>query len=98
MGPWVVTADEIPDPQSLALKCWVNDELRQSANTSEMIFPIKEQIEYLSTAMTLEPGDLLATGTPSGVGMAMEPKGLMKSGDVVRCEVEKIGTIENTVL
>jgi len=98
VGPWVVTVDEIPDPQSLDLKCWVNGELRQSSNTKKMIFPIKEQIEYLSTAMTLETGDILATGTPSGVGMAMEPTGLMKSGDVVKCEVERIGAIESKVL
>jgi len=98
VGPWVVTADEIPDPHCLGLSCSVNGELRQSANTSEMIFDIRDQIEYLSTAMTLEPGDLLATGTPAGVGMAMKPPGLLNSGDVVRCEIDGIGAIENRVL
>ena len=97
VGPWIVTADEIPDPQNLDLRCWVNGELRQSSNTRHMIHPIAEQIAYLSTAFTLEPGDLLATGTPEGVGIAMDPPRFLQSGDVVRCEIEKIGAIENRV-
>lgn len=98
IGPWIVTADEIRDPQSLDLRCFVNGELRQSSNTAMMIYSISHQIEYLSTAFTLEPGDLIATGTPEGVGIAMTPPRFLESGDVVRCEIERIGTIENRVV
>lgn len=97
IGPWIVTADEIADPQSLDLRCFVNGELRQSSNTAMMIYSISSQIEYLSTAFTLEPGDLIATGTPEGVGIAMTPPRFLESGDVVRCEIERIGAIENRV-
>lgn len=97
IGPWIVTADEIPDPQALDLKCWVNGDLRQSNNTGQMIHPLAKQIAYLSTAFTLEPGDLIATGTPEGVGIGMEPQRFLQPGDIVRCEVERIGTIENRV-
>ncbi len=97
IGPWIVTADEISDPQQLDLRCSVNGELRQSSNTSEMIHSIADQISYLSTAFTLEPGDLIATGTPEGVGVAMDPPVFLQSGDVVRCEIESIGAIENRV-
>lgn len=97
IGPWIVTADEITDPQSLDLRSFVNGELRQSSNTAMMIYSISRQIEYLSTAFTLEPGDLIATGTPEGVGIAMTPPRFLKSGDVVRCEIERIGMIENRV-
>lgn len=97
IGPWIVTADEIADPQALDLRCFVNGELRQSNNTANMIHPIARQIAYLSTAFTLEPGDLIATGTPEGVGVGMEPPRFLQSGDVVRCEVESIGAIENKV-
>jgi 2-keto-4-pentenoate hydratase/2-oxohepta-3-ene-1,7-dioic acid hydratase in catechol pathway len=97
IGPWIITADEIADPQSLDLRCYVNGELRQSSNTAQMIHPIAEQIQYLSTAFTLEPGDLIATGTPEGVGVGMEPPCFLKPGDVVRCEVDGIGVIENKV-
>ena len=97
VGPWIVTADEIPDPQALPLRSFVNGELRQSSNTSDMSFSVAEQVEYLSTAFTLEPGDLLATGTPEGVGMAMDPPQFLQEGDVVRCEVDRIGAIENRV-
>lgn len=97
IGPWIVTADEIADPQSLDLRCFVNGELRQSSNTAMMIYSISSQIEYLSTAFTLEPGDLIATGTPEGVGIAMTPPRFLESGDVVRCEIERIGVIENRV-
>lgn len=98
IGPWIVTADEIPDPQTLGLRCFVNGELRQSSNTADMSFSVAEQIEYLSTAFTLEPGDLIATGTPEGVGMAMDPPQFLQPGDVVRCEVDGIGAIENRVV
>ena len=97
IGPWIVTADELPDPHDLALKCFVNGELRQSTNTGGMIYNIWAQIHYLSTAFTLEAGDLLATGTPEGVGAGMNPPQLLKSGDVVRCEIDGIGAIENRV-
>ena len=98
IGPWIVTADEIPDPHKLALRCFVNGQLRQESNTSELIFNIWHQIAYLSTAFTIEPGDLLATGTPEGVGAGMSPPQFMKPGDVVRCEIDGIGAIENKVV
>ncbi|WP_068077667.1 fumarylacetoacetate hydrolase family protein [Novosphingobium lentum] len=97
IGPWIVTADEIADPQALDLTCHVNGERRQANNTAEMIHRIDAQIEYLSTAFTLEPGDLIATGTPEGVGVGMQPQVFLKPGDVVRCEVACIGVIENHV-
>lgn len=95
IGPWIVTADEIADCQDLALTCSVNGEPRQSSRTSQMIATVAEQIAYLSTAFTLEPGDLLATGTPEGVGIGFEPPRYLRPGDVVRCEIEGIGVIEN---
>ena len=97
IGPWIVTADEIPDPHALDLRCYVNGEIRQSSNTREMIHNVYKQIEYLSTAFTLESGDLLATGTPEGVGIGMSPATFLKVGDVVRCEIDGVGAIENNV-
>ncbi|MDB5583098.1 MAG: hypothetical protein JWR80_8274 [Bradyrhizobium sp.] len=97
IGPWIVTADEIADPQALDLRCFVNGELRQSSNTANMINGIAAQIAYLTTAFTLEPGDLIATGTPEGVGVGMEPPRFLARGDVVRCEIDGIGAIENRV-
>ncbi len=98
VGPWIVTADEIEDPHNLDIKTWVNAEQRQSHNTSQMIFDCYYLVEYLSTVMTLEPGDIIATGTGSGVGVKMKPRGYMKPGDVVRIEIEKIGILENPVI
>jgi 2-keto-4-pentenoate hydratase/2-oxohepta-3-ene-1,7-dioic acid hydratase in catechol pathway len=98
IGPWIVTADEIPDPHALKLRCWVNGELRQESQTGEMIFNVWQQIAYISTAFTLEPGDLIATGTPEGVGAGMQPPRFLQPGDVVRCEVEGVGVIENKVI
>ena len=98
IGPWIVTADEIPDPHSLDLRCLVNGKVRQASNTRHMIANVWDQIAHLSTAFTLEPGDLLATGTPEGVGVGMEPPQFLQAGDVVRCEVEGIGAIENRVV
>jgi len=98
IGPWIVTADEVPDPQALDFRCLVNGEVRQQSNTVHMIYSVAEQIEYLSTAFTLEPGDLIATGTPEGVGAAMEPPVYLQPGDVVRCEIDGIGAIENKVV
>jgi len=97
IGPWIVTADEVPDPHSLRLQCFVNGEVRQASDTGQMIFNIWQQIAYLSTAFTLESGDLLATGTPEGVGVGMQPPRFLQPGDVVRCEIERIGVIENHV-
>ncbi|MEI6503914.1 MAG: fumarylacetoacetate hydrolase family protein, partial [Armatimonadota bacterium] len=93
----IVTADEIPDPHALKLRCYVNGELRQSSDTSHLIFNVWQQIAYLSSAFTLEPGDLLATGTPEGVGIGMQPPQFLRPGDVVRCEIDGIGAIENRV-
>jgi 2-keto-4-pentenoate hydratase/2-oxohepta-3-ene-1,7-dioic acid hydratase in catechol pathway len=98
IGPWIVTADEVPDPHNLALRCFVNGELRQSNNTSQMIHDLWAQIAYLSTAFTLEPGDLIATGTPEGVGVGMEPQRFLEPGDIIRCEIDGIGAIENRVV
>ncbi|MCA8295546.1 fumarylacetoacetate hydrolase family protein [Burkholderia sp. AU30198] len=97
LGPWMVTADEIPDPHALQVRTWVNGELRQDGNTAEMRFNIFEQIEELSSAMTLEPGDVLATGTPAGIGAARQPPLFLSPGDVVRMQIEGIGEIENRV-
>jgi 2-keto-4-pentenoate hydratase/2-oxohepta-3-ene-1,7-dioic acid hydratase in catechol pathway len=97
-GPAIVTRDELADPGQLAIRLWVNDELRQDGNTRDMIFPIAELIASLSEGLTLEPGDLLATGTPSGVGYAMSEPQFLKHGDVVRCEIEGIGRLVNPVV
>lgn len=96
MGPWIVTADEI-DPKNLAIKCWVNDELRQSANTRDLIFDIPELIATISAGITLYPGDIIATGTPAGVGIGFTPPRYLVPGDRVRIEVEGIGELVNQV-
>jgi len=92
-----VTADEIPDPHKLDLSCRVNGELRQKSNTSQLIFRVPFLVEYLSRSMTLEPGDVVSTGTPGGVGVYREPPIFLKSGDVMRLEIEGIGVLENRV-
>ena len=97
-GPWIVTTDEVPDPHSLQLRMLVNGEVRQEVNTSELIYNVWEQIAHLSTVMTLEPGDILATGTPSGVGVALKPPQFRKVGDVMRVEIDGIGHIQNVVV
>jgi 2-keto-4-pentenoate hydratase/2-oxohepta-3-ene-1,7-dioic acid hydratase in catechol pathway len=94
IGPWITTADEIADPHALDLRCLVNGEVRQSSNTRQLVYDVFDQIAHLSQAMTLEPGDLIFTGTPGGVGMAMTPRQFLKPGDVVRCEIEGLGAIE----
>lgn len=96
MGPWAVTADEI-DVENLDIKCWVNDELRQSANTRDLIFGIPELIETISAGITLYPGDVIATGTPAGVGIGFTPPRYLAPGDRVRIEVEGIGTLVSPV-
>jgi 2-keto-4-pentenoate hydratase/2-oxohepta-3-ene-1,7-dioic acid hydratase in catechol pathway len=98
MGPAVVTADEIGDPHRLELSTWVNGERRQHSNTDQLIFDCGRLVEILSTVCTLEPGDVVSTGTPAGVGKAMDPPGLLAIGDVVRIEIEEIGVIENAVI
>jgi len=95
MGPVIVTADALGDPTKLGIRLSVNGEMRQDGNTRDMIFDIPTLITSLSEGMTLEPGDVLATGTPSGVGYAMDPPVFLKDGDVVICEVDGIGQLEN---
>jgi acylpyruvate hydrolase len=95
-GPWITTADEL-DPHDLALRTWVNGELRQDSRTSDLIFNVPQIVAFLREAITLEPGDLILTGTPSGVGMAMDPPQFLQSGDVVRIEIERLGSIEHAV-
>jgi 2-keto-4-pentenoate hydratase/2-oxohepta-3-ene-1,7-dioic acid hydratase in catechol pathway len=98
MGPWIVTSDELGDPHSLAIRTWVNGELRQDSNTKQLVHDCFALVEHLSTAFTLEPGDVVSTGTPGGVGMAMKPPRLLGVGDVVRVEIDRIGQIENPVV
>jgi len=100
LGPWLVTADELGDPNDLAIRCTVNDEPRQDARTSEMVFDCFQQVSHLSEAFTLEPGDVIATGTPSGVGLGRQPvrENLLHVGDTVRVEIEGIGDLVNTVI
>ena len=98
IGPWITTRDEIPDPGDLQLRTYVNGEQRQATSTGDMVFSIPELIEHLSTAFTLEPGDLLFTGTPDGVGLLMKPPGFLHVGDRVRVEIEGLGAIENEIV
>jgi 2-keto-4-pentenoate hydratase/2-oxohepta-3-ene-1,7-dioic acid hydratase in catechol pathway len=98
VGPWITTPDEAGDIANMSLKCWVNGELRQNGNTAEMIFDVAAQIEHLTKAFALEPGDLLFTGTPAGVGVARTPPNFLKVGDRVRVEVERLGAIEATIV
>jgi len=96
-GPWITTADAVPSPEDLRLQTWVNGEPRQDARTSDLIFSIPQLVAFIAEAITLEPGDLILTGTPSGVGMAMDPRRFLSSGDVVRIEIETLGAIEHAV-
>jgi 2-keto-4-pentenoate hydratase/2-oxohepta-3-ene-1,7-dioic acid hydratase in catechol pathway len=100
LGPWVVSGDELGDPHALSIRTYVNDELRQDGNTKEMIFDCFQQVAHLSAAFTLEPGDVIATGTPAGIGAVRQPfpEGLLKVGDTVRIEIEGIGELRNTVI
>ncbi len=98
LGPWIVTPDEIGDPHHLSIKTWIDEELRQNGNTRQMIFNCYDMIAYLSQAMTLEPGDVITTGTPSGVGVTMQPRGYMKPGQTARIEIEGIGMLSNPVI
>jgi acylpyruvate hydrolase len=96
-GPWVTTADEVPDPRGLRLRTWVNGELRQDSSTSDLIFGPREIVEFITATCTIEPGDVILTGTPAGVGMSMDPPRFLQSGDVVRIEIERLGSIEHRV-
>jgi 5-carboxymethyl-2-hydroxymuconate isomerase len=98
IGPWITTADAVPDPQALGIRTWVNGELRQNSSTKEMIFSVAQLISFLSQGMTLEPGDLLVTGTPHGVGFKMNPPRFLVPGDVVEVEVEGLGKLRNPVV
>jgi acylpyruvate hydrolase len=96
-GPWVTTADEVPEPGNLGLRTWVNGELRQDSNTRDLIFGCAEVVEFIGQTCTLTAGDLILTGTPSGVGMAMDPAQYLKSGDTIRIEIDSLGVIEHQV-
>ena len=95
IGPYLVTADEVGDPQSLRIRCWVNDDVRQDSNTADMIFNVAEIISYISRYFPLEPGDVIVTGTPEGVAMGREDKPWLKPGDIVSVEVERLGKLTN---
>lgn len=97
-GPWLVTPDELGDPQRLSVRTWVNDELRQDGNTADMVFTCVQMIEHLSTAFTLEVGMILSTGTPAGVGASHDPPGWLTAGDTVRIVVEGVGELSNPVI
>ncbi len=97
-GPWVVTADEVPDPTSLQLRLLVNGEVKQDANTRDMIYPVDSLIEWLSMGMTLLPGMLIATGTPEGVGFARTPPEYLRPGDIMETEVQGVGTLRNRMI
>jgi 2-keto-4-pentenoate hydratase/2-oxohepta-3-ene-1,7-dioic acid hydratase in catechol pathway len=96
MGPWVASADEV-DPENLELRCWINDELRQSANTRDLIFDIPTLIETISAGITLQPGDIISTGTPSGVGIGFNPPKFLKPGDKIRITIEGLGELSNQI-
>jgi 2-keto-4-pentenoate hydratase/2-oxohepta-3-ene-1,7-dioic acid hydratase in catechol pathway len=96
-GPWLVTKDEIADPHSLSIELRLNDELRQSSNTSDLIFKIPRLIEFISQDLTLMPGDIISTGTPSGVGAYLEPPSFLKAGDRIEIKIERIGVLQNSV-
>ena len=97
MGPYLVTTDELPNPSGLDVVLTVNGEVRQKTNTANLVFSVQKLVAFLSNLMTLEPGDVILTGTPGGVGVAMDPPTFLKDGDVVRIEIDKVGALENTV-
>ena len=97
-GPWIVTADEIGDPHTLGIRTLVNGELRQNSNTGHLVFDVFDQIAHVSEAVTLEPGDVIFTGTPGGVGVAMKPPQFLKAGDIVRVEIDRIGALEAKIV
>jgi 2-keto-4-pentenoate hydratase/2-oxohepta-3-ene-1,7-dioic acid hydratase in catechol pathway len=95
LGPYLVTRDEIPNPNNLAIRCIVNDQILQDSTTAEMIFQVPFLIEYISRAFTLYPGDVITTGTPDGVGVFRNPKVFLKDGDTVTVEIEGLGQLSN---
>jgi 2-keto-4-pentenoate hydratase/2-oxohepta-3-ene-1,7-dioic acid hydratase in catechol pathway len=97
MGPWIVTRDELKD-DDIFVKCWVNDELRQSSNSKDLIFDVPTLIETISAGITLYPGDIIATGTPAGVGLGFKPPKFLAAGDTVRMEVGGVGVLENKLV
>jgi 2-keto-4-pentenoate hydratase/2-oxohepta-3-ene-1,7-dioic acid hydratase in catechol pathway len=97
-GPWITTADQVPDPQSLRIRTWVTGELMQDGNTANMVFSVAELIAFISSSFTLEPGDVITTGTPAGVGVARTPPRFLRDGDVVRIEIDGLGAIEHPVV
>jgi 2-keto-4-pentenoate hydratase/2-oxohepta-3-ene-1,7-dioic acid hydratase in catechol pathway len=96
-GPWITTVEDAPDPHDLRLRTWVNGELRQDATTADLIFGVPELVEFIGETCTLEPGALILTGTPSGVGMALDPRRFLESGDRVRIEIDGLGAIEHAI-
>jgi acylpyruvate hydrolase len=96
-GPWITTAEEVPDPHTLALSTWINGELRQDSNTSNLIFSVPELVAFISETCTLAAGDVILTGTPAGVGMSQDPPAFLASDDVVRIEIERLGAIEHAI-
>ena len=97
MGPYLLTADELPDPHGLRIRCWVNGELRQDSNTRELVFNVPYLLAYISKTCTLMPGDLLITGTPGGVGVFRDPQVFLQTGDRVEMEIEGLGRLCNRV-
>ncbi|MCU1238788.1 MAG: 5-oxopent-3-ene,2,5-tricarboxylate decarboxylase, partial [Candidatus Solibacter sp.] len=98
MGPWIVTDEEIPDPGALKISLTLNGEVMQDSSTSNMIFGVPELIAYLSSVMTLEPGDIISTGTPAGVGFAQKPPRWLRPGDTAAVQVQGIGELVNPVI
>ena len=96
-GPWITSADEVGDPGELQLRTWVNGELRQDSSTGDLIFGCDELVAFISETCALQPGDLILTGTPNGVGMALDPPRYLQPGDVIRIEIERLGAIEHAV-
>jgi 2-keto-4-pentenoate hydratase/2-oxohepta-3-ene-1,7-dioic acid hydratase in catechol pathway len=96
-GPWITTADEVEDPHDLGIRTWVNGELRQDSRTSDLIFDVPAIVEFIGQTITFEPGDLILTGTPSGVGAYWDPPQFLQSGDVIRIEIEHLGAIEHAI-
>ncbi len=97
MGPWLATPEEVGEPWALGVRCWLNSELVQDGNTRDMVFPVPALISYLSRFMTLEPGDVIATGTPAGVGAFRDPPRWLRPGDRLRMEVERVGVLEHSI-
>lgn len=96
-GPWITTADEVPDPQALSIRTWLSGDLVQDGTTADMVFGVAALIAFISSSFTLEPGDVITTGTPAGVGVARTPPRFLRDGDVVRIEIEGLGSIEHPV-